>query len=195
VVGVAGSRVTPVIDCFVSADEAGGEQAARYLIGLGHRCIAFVGAKDSETTNLRYRGVCKALAELDIDKDPRLLVLADGYSEGDAYTAVGTLIGRNAFFTAIIAFNDVMAHGVLNALIDQGLSVPERVSVVGFDDTVAKYTRPKLTTIACPSKDLGENGLQKLLSRIEGDDAAPQTYYLPPKLIVGQSTRCPALTK
>ncbi|HHW08442.1 MAG TPA: LacI family transcriptional regulator [Firmicutes bacterium] len=193
VVGVAGSRVTPAIDCFVSADEAAGEQAARYLIGLGHRHIAFVGAKDSETTRLRYGGVRKALAELGMEEDPRLLVLADGYSERDAYEAVGTLIGRNVSFTAIVAFNDVMAHGVLNALIDQGLSVPERVSVVGFDDTVSQYTRPKLTTIACPSRELGEKGLEKLLARLEGDDSPPQIYHLPTRLIVRQSTRCPAL--
>ncbi len=191
VVGVAGSRVRPEIDCFVSADEAAGEQATRYLAGLGHRHIAFVGAVESETTRLRYRGMCKALTELGIECDSRLLVQVGGYGESDAYAAVTALLTRNVPFTAIVAFNDVMAHGVLNALLDQGLSVPERVSVVGFDDTVSQYTRPKLTTVACPSRALGEQGLLKLIARMNGDDSPPATHFLPTELVVRQSTRCP----
>lgn len=189
VVGVAGSRLVPEIDCFVSDDVAAGKQAARYLVGLGHRSIAFVGAIDSQTTALRYEGVRQALAELGIESDPRLLVQVQGYAEADAFEAISQLVMNNVKFSAVVAFNDVMAIGVLGALQDQGFAVPGDVSVIGFDDTVSAYTRPKLTTVACPKEDLGEQGVLRLLERIEGDKSEPQVHRLPTTLIVRESAR------
>lgn len=191
VVGVAGARVSEAIDCFVTDDEASGATAGRYLLGLGHRRIAFVGAMDSETTRLRYAGLCAALQAAAVQPDHRLLVTATGYREGDAYEAVIGLIARNVPFTAVVGFNDVMALGALNALEDHGLSVPERVSVVGFDDTHSAYCRPKMTTVACPKEALGEHGVERLLARIAGDRPTPAVCRLPASLVARQSTRAP----
>lgn len=188
VVGVAGSRIIPDIDCFVSDDVGAGEQAARYLVGLGHRQIAFIGAKESQTTELRYAGLSRALSELGIEPDPRLLVQVQGYGENDAGLAISELFMQNSSFTAVVAFNDVMALGALCALEDQGFKVPGRISVVGFDDTVSAYARPRLTTVACPKEELGVQGVTKLLARIEGDDSAPTINRLPTRVVVRDST-------
>ena len=192
VVGVAGARIVPEIDCFVSDDVEAGRVAGRYLLGLGHRRIAFVGALDSETTALRYQGLAEALDAAGVSADERLLVRARGYGEDDGYAAVTELLLRAVPFTAVVAFNDVMALGVLNALEDQGLEVPGRVSVVGFDDTTSAYARPKMTTVACPKETIGARGVARLLERIRGEGPErPEVVRLPVSLVVRASTRTP----
>jgi len=190
VVGVAGSRTVDGIDCFVSDDVAAGEMAGKYLLGLGHRAIAFLGATDSHTTELRYAGLRQAMAHVGIEHDPALLVCMPGYGEEDAARAVEELIIRNVPFTAVIAFNDVGALGALNALEDHGFSVPGRISLMGFDDTISAYSRPKLTTVACPKTELGEQGVRRILERIAGQ--GPETravHRLPVRLVARASTR------
>lgn len=192
IVGVTGARPVPSIDCFLADDVEGAAQACRYLLGLGHRDIAFIGVKDSETTGRRYRGYCQALVDAGCDPPKELFVQTPGYGEDDAYEGVRDLIARNIPFTAIMAFNDVMALGALNALEDQGLAVPERVSVVGFDDTIAAYTRPKLTTVAYPVHELGQTAVERLIARVDGDSSPPALCDdWPPRLVVRQSTRAP----
>ena len=190
VIGVAGSRTVDGIDCFVSDDVAAGEVAGRYLLGLGHRAIAFIGAQDSRTTDLRYQGLCRVMERAGVRHDPNLIVRVPGYEEEDAARAVEDLIMCNEPFTAVIAFNDVVALGALNALEDHGFGVPDRISLMGFDDTVSTYSRPKLTTVACPKDALGEQGVQRVLERIAG--RAPEGYAvhpLPVRLVRRESTR------
>lgn len=188
VVGVGGTRTTAAIDCYVPADVAGGAMAAGYLLGLGHRGIAFIGARDSRTTELRYQGVRQALAEAGSAHDADLLVRVGGFGEGDGAAAIHELLLRRVPFTAVVAFNDVVALGAQNALEDQGLRVPGRVSLVGFDDTVAAYSRPKMTTVACSKADLGEQAVRRLLARIAGDPAGPEVHPLPMHLVARAST-------
>ncbi len=190
VVGVAGSRTVDGIDCFVSDDVAAGEIAGKYLLGLGHHAIAFLGATDSHTTELRYQGLCRVLERAGATPDPSLMVRVPGYEEEDAARAVEELIMRNASFSAVIAFNDVVALGALNALEDHGFSVPGRISLVGFDDTVSAYSRPKLTTVACPKEQLGEQGVRRVLERIAGRvPEAATVHRLPVRLVARASTR------
>jgi len=191
VVGVAGSRIVADIDCFVPDDVAGGEMAAGYLLGLGHRRIAFLGTRDSRTTELRYAGVRHALTDFGIEHDPALVVHAPGFAEADGARAVHELIGRRTGFTAVVAFNDVLAVGALNALEDQGIGVPGRISLIGFDDTVSAYSRPKMTTVACPVAVLGERAVQRLLARLEGEDAPPTVHPVPMRFVVRSSTAVP----
>ncbi len=189
VVGVSGSRTVEGIDAFVPDDVGGGELAGRYLLGLGHRRIAFIGAMDSRTTDLRYRGLVQALGAAGLEHHPSLLVRVPGYDEAHAARAIEQLITRDVPFTAVIAFNDIMALGALNALEDQGLSVPARVSLVGFDDTVSAYARPKITTAACPVEELGASAAEQLLARIGGDEGPCRITAMPMRLVVRASTR------
>jgi len=191
VVGVGGTRVAPTIDCYVPDDVAGGEMAAGYLLGLGHRAIAFVGASESRTTELRYAGVRRALAAVGIEHDAALFVGVPGFSEEDGAAAVYELLMRHSAFTGIIAFNDVVAMGVLNALEDQGFSVPARASLVGFDDTISAYSRPKMTTVACSKSELAEQSVRHLLARIAGQNDPPAVHPMKMHLVARASTSVP----
>lgn len=193
IVGVSGGRTTDAIDCFVGDDVAGAADLARFLVGLGHRRIAFLGAEESRTTELRYAGLRAVLSATGVTDGDEFCVRVAGYREEDGYAATIELIRRNVGFTALVAFNDVMAMGALNALEDQGLHVPERVSVAGFDDTVSRYTRPKLTTVAYPIGELGRAALTRLIERIRGLDAPPELFRLPTALVVRDSTRAPGV--
>ncbi len=187
-VGVAGSRVVQDTDSFVPDDIGGGALASRYLLGLGHRRIAFLGSRDSRTTELRYAGFCQALAAAGLEHDPDLLVLADGYDERAASRAVDTLIARHLPFTALVAFNDIMALGALQALQRQGLGVPDWVSLIGFDDTVSAYACPQMTTISCSKETMGREAVRQLLRRMGGDGGALCQRRLPMGLTVRAST-------
>lgn len=189
VVGVAGGRIVSEIDCYIVDDIAAGEQAAQYLIGLGHRRIAFLGAIDSQQTALRYQGVQRALLQHGLHPDPHLLVQVEGHTEEYVHKAISRLVVEKTEFSAIIAFNDIMALGALSALDDFGFTIPEDVSVLGFDDTLAAYSRPKLTTMAFPKQALGEQAVLRLISHIEGSKQPPAVHMLPPELVVRQSTR------
>jgi LacI family repressor for deo operon, udp, cdd, tsx, nupC, and nupG len=82
-----------------------------------------------------------------------------------------------------------MALGALSALDDFGYSIPEDVSVIGFDDTLAAYSRPKLTTVAFPKQALGEQAVLRLISHIEGGKQPPAVHMLAPELVIRQSTK------
>ncbi len=161
------------------------------MIRLGHRHIAFIGATQSKTTELRYEGARRAFHEAGLETDDRLLVTVNSYDAQDAATAVTELLARGCTFSALLVFNDVMAVGALDALESQGIQAPEQVSICGFDDTVSAYSRPQLTTIACPSEDLGRQAVERLLQRIDGDKSPPTLHALPTRLIVRESTRAP----
>lgn len=189
VVGAAGGRTVAGIDCFVPDDVAGGELAASYLLGLGHRAIAFIGAADSQTTELRYAGTRRALGVAGVAPDPALFVQAAGFREEDGASAVHALLARRAPFTAVIAYNDVVALGALGALEDQGLAVPRRVSLVGFDDSISAFSRPKMTTVTCDKVDLAIRCVRRLLERVGGDEAiTPEVFPLPMRLVARSST-------
>jgi DNA-binding LacI/PurR family transcriptional regulator len=192
VVGVAGSRAAEGLDCFVADDLEAGRQLGRYLFGLGHRAVAFLGPPDSAAAAQRARGLEEAMAEAGVAPDPRLRVELDGHGEGSGYRGVEILLARGVRFTAVVAFNDAVALGALNALEDQGLRVPERVSVAGFGDTVSAYARPKITTVTYPKEELGRLALDRLLQRIGGWQGPPEVRRLPVGLAVRQSTRAPA---
>ena len=95
--------------------------------------------------------------------------------------------------TAIFTYNDLMAVGALVAIREAGLRVPEDVSLVGHDDILyAPYLQVPLTTVAQPTRELGETAARLLVDRLRGDDGPPRRIVLAPKLVVRASTAAPA---
>lgn len=188
VVGLAGARRIDLVDCVVDDDIRGGFDATTHLIDLGHTKIGFIGANDSETTRLRLEGYRKALEVAGLMFDERIIALGGAYSELEAYALTKMLIGRHPEITAIFAFNDVMALGTISALTDSGVSVPSEVSVIGFDDTIAPFTHPKMSTITIPKEEMGRLAANILIGRIEGNAEKPQIFEIRPKLVVRGST-------
>ena len=145
----------------VLLDMGGGmRQAVEHLHALGHRrCIYLAGPANSWSGRQRHRAFRQACTRLGIESvelgpfDPTYEV---GASAADLALAVGT--------TAIIAFNDLMALGVLARLGERGLRVPEEISVVGFDDIrMAEMASPPLTTVAAPAAEAGRAAIELAL--------------------------------
>lgn len=159
--------------------------ATHHLLGLGHRHVATVrGDEDRRVTFSRLKGYKKALEEAGVAFAPDLVEAGDWEPEG-GYQATMRLLDRTPRITAIFAQNDAMALGVLSALHDRGLSVPEDCAVVGCDDVpLAAHTVPSLTTVHVPFYETGETAARLLIDMIEdGGEGAPKRTLLPVYLV------------
>ena len=123
--------------------------------------------------------------------DPELIVQIDTDDPTPmlGYPFAKQLLARKVPFTALFAYNDISAIGSIRALQEQGLRVPQDVSVIGFDDIPgsAFYT-PSLTTVQQPLNRMGEVAAQVLLERIEGNKEYPSEIAIEPALVVREST-------
>lgn len=178
-------------DCdIVLNDNAGGARAATaHLIALGHRRIGYVTARKAvSTVRDRLAGYRDALIEADLPADDRLVVRAEITVE-DASAATRSLLDRSERPTAILAYNDLMAVGVLAALTDAGPRVPDDIALVGYDDIAyAPYLSVPLTTVRQQTQRMGRTAASLLLERFGGAEVPPRRVVLTPELIVRASS-------
>ncbi|ANE48196.1 GntR family transcriptional regulator [Paenibacillus swuensis] len=182
--------------CVKTDDEAGGYMAAEHLMELGHTEIAGFFKTDDLQGVHRLRGFIRAFTQRGMAVPPARVV---HYSSGEKGAkpferALAMLTGENRP-TAFVCYNDELAVRLLDAVRQAGLSVPEDLSVVGFDDsTLATATEVKLTTIAHPKQELGVRAAELLIEMMErGSSGAvgqsPADVVFPPRLVVRESTR------
>jgi LacI family transcriptional regulator len=178
------------------------EQALIHLYDLGHRRIAFMrGPQAIPDSEYRWESIQIVSREIGLKLDPSLVIGIDaaGWSMKDGqhpmapeigYKPMQGLIERTRDFTAIFCFNDIAAIGAVRALKDAGLSVPQDVSVVGFDDIQsAAYATPSLTTVRQPLAEMGKRGAQILLERIANSALDyPSEIVMAPELVIREST-------
>jgi LacI family transcriptional regulator, repressor for deo operon, udp, cdd, tsx, nupC, and nupG len=164
---------------------AAGSDGLEYLIGLGHRRIGIItGPPASPISRDRLEGVTRAAARHHLSG--RLEVLVGDYSAGSAFDATRTLIESGV--SAIFCFSDEMAVGTLSALAEAGLSCPDQVSVLGFDDLpLARFFRPALTSIAQPKEMIGQRAVELLVELLSGNTPVRQ-LTLDHQLVVRSST-------
>jgi LacI family transcriptional regulator len=177
----------------VAADDYGGARAVmQHLAELGHKRIAFVaGREEVQSAKERLRAYHEAVAVHGLVRDPRLIVPGH-YTPAGGRTAALKLLARKDRPTAIFAANDLSAFGVMAALQEQGLKVPEDMSVVGFDDVPsALHVHPALTTVRQPMEGMGRAAVSTLLSQIAGLAADSARVTLPTELMVRQSSGAP----
>jgi LacI family transcriptional regulator len=163
-------------------------QATEHLLALGHRHIAFLTGPTLDLSGLeRLLGCQQALALAGIAPDPGL-VRQSGWNVDEAYEGAMALLAERRDFTAIVAGSDFMAIGILRALTEQGLRVPDDVSLIGFDDIdFCQYTNPQLTTVRQDRIAMGRGAVQRLIDLIEGTgEVSP--LILPTQLVVRKST-------
>ncbi len=170
------------------------EKAVTYLLGLGHRHVAFVSeTKMDNPLNGRHNGYRRALAAAGVEYDPALCVSCFemmGSPQLGLY-GVRRLLARGVKPTAIFAANDLIAMGAIAALAEAHLNVPEDISVLGFDDlSFAAMTTPALSTVAVPKWEQGRMLAEMLLNTLSG--VPPRTEALTGSIIVRQSTAPPA---
>lgn len=189
------------VDAISSNFRRGGYLATRHLLDLGHKRIAFVGAALAEADRVtRLRGYVDALEEAKVPVRPEYVVGSrraqptPRYStQLTGYQATQELLKLPTRPTAIFARNDVTALGVLQALREKAIRVPEEMSVAGFDDVpLARQMVPALTTVSQPTDQQGQLAAEFLLRRIEpggeGETLPARRIMLECNLIVRAST-------
>ncbi len=174
----------------VTHDNLGAAEAARHLVELGHRKVAFIsGPATFRSSHERGEGFRRALAEHHITLDPSDVIEGAYTFESGVEAAMG-LLQRKDRPTAIFAGNDEMAIGVYKAARDLGLAVPGDLSVVGFDDApMASRIWPALTTVRLPIRDMGQMAAEKLLALSRGETVTQPDVR--PALIARESTAAP----
>lgn len=180
------------LPCVYPDDFGGSKLMAQHLIELGHQRIGIItGPGVNRRTRLaRLNGFQEGLKLGDVDVPDELIAHGD-YSAKSGYQGAALLMNGADPPTAIFAFNDRMAFGVIRWLHEHGLAVPDDISVAGFDD-IAHATEcvPTLTTVHSPLPAIGQQATQMLFDFVEKgrDDSRPQEIALPVKLIVRNST-------
>lgn len=162
----------------------GGEMATRYLINRGYTRIACIaGPQDKTPARLRLEGFYQAMAQAGLPVLPGYRVDGDLEFQG-GYNAMNQLLSVNPVPEAVFTSNDAMAVGVYHALFQAGLSVPQDIAVIGYDDIeLARYMTPPLTTIHQPKDELGELAIDTLLHRLAQPGGSQQLLVLTPELV------------
>jgi DNA-binding LacI/PurR family transcriptional regulator len=174
--GLSGVEVT---------DREGAYEATQHLIKLGHRRIGLIAGPQRWTVaKLRQAGYEQALQDAGLAVLPDLIVEGDHMQEG-GYSGMMRLLALGDRPSAVFASNDPMAFGALQALDKAGLSVPDDVALVGFDDLpAASSTRPPLSTVRQPMVDLGAAAATLLIDQLDHKLTEPVQIRLPTQLIV-----------
>jgi LacI family transcriptional regulator len=181
---VSGDRI-----CSLDVDSTPGARlATEYLIGQGHRRIAFIsGPADHPDAIQRMNGYKASLAAHKIAFDRKLVAPGD-YSDAGGHAAMNQLLDSGAKFTAVFAANDQTAYGAMLALHRRGLKVPQDVSLVGFDDTpTSSFTIPPLTTVHRSIKAIGGGAAEAMIDLVEG--RVPVAKVPSATLAIRESTR------
>jgi LacI family transcriptional regulator len=175
-----------------AAHSSGASEAVEHLLQLGHRRIAAVtGPRGWIATEERLRGYHGALATAGVMPTPELEVESD-WSVPGGREAVLRLLALDEPPTAVFAFNDMLAIGVMQAARQRGVRVPEELSVVGFDDTFeASIVTPTLTTVRQPLAEMGRMAVNLLVRQLQNQRIEALHVQLETKLVVRESTAPP----
>jgi len=165
--------------------------AVHYLIEKGHREIGFVSGPIDEPTNLdlKLAGFRRALEEADIPFDEKKIYYGD-YTHEAGLEAIEDFKEKGLKLTAIFAATDEMALGVIHGAQDNGLSVPDDIEVIGFDNTrLAVMVRPQLTTVVQPTYDIGAVAMRLLTKYMNHEKVDDHIVVLPHRIEFRQSTK------
>jgi LacI family transcriptional regulator len=180
------------VPCVNVENKAGARQLVDHLIEIhGRQRIGFLRGPDgNEDTLWRERGYLESLAAHGIPADPELVAVGD-FTDTIAQAAVEDWLRRGVVFDAVFAGDDDAATGALLALRQAGLSVPEDVALVGFDDlSYARLFVPSLTTVRTPIETVGLIAARQLILLIQTGSAEMHTL-LPTEPVIRQSCGCP----
>jgi LacI family transcriptional regulator len=164
-------------------------EAIRHLLALGHQRIGFItGRMDIVCSQDRLQGYRDGLAEVGLPFDPELVCEGD-FTQPVGFRQAQALLRLQEPPTAIVASNDVMAFGVMDAAKAADLTIGQDISIVGFDDIfMASQTYPPLTTVRQPMAAMGETALEMLVGLLEGHTTLSMRRELPTELIIREST-------
>lgn len=175
-----------VVDDFKSA-----VLAVEYLIKLGHRKIAYIGGLLSTSSGSgRFSGYKSAMEKHGVPLDTNYIMHGE-YKQSSGYQMTRELLVNQKLPTAILAGNDFMALGIIQAVEEYGLNVPKDISVIGFDDiSFASLDKIRLTTIHLPKYTIGELCVELLLDKMQNPGSEEVNHrILEPRLIIRKTCR------
>lgn len=178
------------VDAVRSDDVTGALVGTDHLLGLGHRRILYLDGGGAPGAAERLRGYRRAARRAEVAE----LVRPGGLTEREGAAAAAAMLDAGDLPDAVFAFNDRCALGVMDVLIRSGVSVPQQISILGFDDSpLAGLAHIQLTTIRQDSAGLAAAAVGRLVARLDGDDAGGATADIvrEPTLVVRGSTAPP----
>jgi LacI family transcriptional regulator len=191
-VAVAGHKKVAGVTNIVLDHHRAAFLALNHLKDLSHERIAVLkGNPLSSDSEDRFNAICEVAEQLGINIDSELTVQIDidDPTPQLGYPFAKQLLARKRPFTALFAYNDISAIGAIRAFQEQGLRVPQDISVMGFDDIPgAAFHFPSITTVRQPLSRMGQVAAQSLLERIEGKEKYPAEIAIEPELVVREST-------
>jgi LacI family transcriptional regulator len=170
------------------ADEAGTEEATRYLIGRGHSRIGVVaGSLTSIFSINRLAGYRGALKDAGMPFVPSLVRNGD-FTQDDGYESAAALLAQPSPPTALIALSDFLAMGALRAIRDRGLRMPGDVALVSFGDSpICSLVTPSLTAVNQQMIELGTQAATLLIQLVQGEEVPTTQIVVPTKLVLRES--------
>ncbi|QTL99134.1 LacI family DNA-binding transcriptional regulator [Iocasia frigidifontis] len=173
----------------ITDEEQGMAEAVKHLISYGHEKIGFVMVKDSRNQAKRYQGFLNALEENNIQFNENYLIECSDHDERDAYAHIKSYVEQQGLdFTALICCNDFLSHGAIKVFRELQIKIPEKISIIGYDDSIAQYIYPPLTSVSLPKKKLAETSVKMLLSNIRNGNVENKAIKYPQRLVVRSST-------
>ncbi|MDO5710651.1 MAG: LacI family DNA-binding transcriptional regulator [Micrococcales bacterium] len=180
----------PHLGSVCNDDVLGARLAVDHLVALGHVRIAFVDGGPSTVAQDRRRGYCAAMVRHGLGD--QITVVQGSFTDDGGYRGASQALDLPDSPTALFVVNDLAAMGALAAVADAGLSVPQDISVVGYDGTRLAGIRPlALTTVGQPLLELGTRAAALLCGRLDGEPVGESSTRLPPALIVRRTTAPP----
>lgn len=171
----------------------GGQLAAQHFLSLGHTKIGcLAGPNYHSRSNERFNGFQAALHSAGLEIDAKWVISGE-LTAKSGYLSAKKLLSYEERPTAIFAFNDLMASGAYRAIHEAGLSIPDDISIIGYDDIeIASFLVPALTTVQQPGFELGLQAAELLINNLEIGTKLPPQVRRTPQLIARDSTAKPA---
>ncbi len=171
-----------------SKGEQGVFDAVEYLIGLGHKRIAYVFAKDMLDGDFRLEGYRSAMTKYKLT--PNWVTIVGDFAEQGGARAAEQIL-RKELPTAIVCNNDQSAMGLTHRLLQEGVRIPQDVSVVGYDDVIAGFPFLDFTTVRQDHYELAEVATRDIVARIRGEKYLSETFLTSARLVIRSSTSAP----
>ena len=177
-------------DSVTNDNIAGAHLAIEHLVSFGHHRIGFIEGGVGAGARIRHQGYLSAMHDFGLEDE--ILTVEGRHTEEGGYQGAMELLRLKVLPTAVFASNDLCAIGAMNAFEEAGLSIPDDLSLVGYDNNrMASMRHISLTTIDQPGDDMGRSAVERLAERIDGNRDEPSHDVVTPGLVVRSTTGPP----
>jgi len=174
----------PNVDCILVDDMEGVYGAVTHILEKGHRRIGFIGRNpEHEVEFNRYKGYCKAINDYGIPTLPEFIQLVPDYSILLGHQATEALMEEANPPTAIFTTSDIYACGVMQCLYEKNIRVPDDISIVGYDNTLAAMLSPAISSVGLPYQEIGDWAIKLLQARMENEKEPAQSVMINTRFI------------